>query len=43
MAHFYAEIHGSARTVASRIGSKTTGICTVTASWAGAIETWMEE
>lgn len=38
MAHFYGTING-ARGQASRLGNKTSGLETVTASWQGAVRT----
>jgi hypothetical protein len=37
MAHFYGKIDGKARTHASRLGTKASGLSTVVASWEGAV------
>lgn len=45
MAHFYGTVTGAARTSASRLGHKRTGLETRAASWSGAIQTrvWHNE
>ena len=42
MAHFYGSIQGS-RGKASRLGTKTSGLTLVAASWQGAIQTYLYE
>jgi hypothetical protein len=37
MAHFYGTVSGKARSQASRLGSKSSGLRTVAASWQGAV------
>ena len=37
MAHFYGTVSGKARSQASRLGSKNSGLRTVAASWQGAV------
>jgi len=45
MAHFYGVLEGSARTPATRCGTKNSGLTAIAASWDGAIETyiWYDE
>lgn len=38
MAHFYGKVSGSAKTEATRLGRKDTGLVTVAASWSGAVQ-----
>lgn len=38
MAHFYGTVEGRARTLATREGSEGSGLTTIAASYAGAIE-----
>lgn len=39
MAHFYGIVDGSAKTEATRCGTKVSGLSTTAASWQGAIRT----
>ncbi len=45
MSHFYGIVKGQARTQATRRGSPRSGLTTIAASWAGAIEVtlWTDE
>ena len=42
MAHFYGTLKG-ARGEASRLGTKSSGLRTVAASWQGAVDVWLYE
>ena len=37
MAHFYAEARGRSRTTAHRLGTRTSGVETIAASWQGCV------
>lgn len=41
MAHFYGDVSGKAKTPASRLGTKSSGLSTVAASWAGSVRVWL--
>lgn len=43
MAHFYGAVTGKARTEATRLGSKASGLRAVAASWEGSVVTRLYE
>lgn len=43
MAHFYGTVDGRARTIATRTGTKKSGLRTIAASWAGAVHVCLSD
>lgn len=43
MAHYYGSVRGRARTTAHRLGTRTSGVATIAASWQGAVSVELYE